>query len=451
MPETKHGLPGTLTAGECLGVAMFGVYAAILWTHAGMASLTDYSNWTYQGVLLRDHLLRVPDAAHWFKPYPVPNSAGTLGIGLLALVLPWMAATKVWICLQMAAEFVTLRHLLRTVGATAWAWAVLPVALFLNVNFWYGFANFELGLCWVLLMASVLLRAARGGMLRGWQVGGLLVLAFLTHMIPFAFCGLLLLLYARQTGKWKIVRQLVPAALLCVWYVAGRFVVAHNADGQAGMAASVKNYSAAFWVFKVNSYLKSFGFAHPSGMDAVLHGRTILLVLFAANLVLAALLGWRMVAEARRALAERTAERFLWFAALVVIPVCILAPGAMLGISDPGARLLQVVLALTLPLALRRPGPSVYVCALCALLLYAAGARLFAGAGFRTYTESAAASGLPAAVEQFARVPNHDQDMYFEALRSGDKTLPVFPTAMMLNGATPEQSVPFELQQTKRK
>ena len=142
-------------------------YAVILFAHRGPPSLTDYANWTYQGVLLRDHLLGRPDVAHVLKRYPVPNSAVTVGIGVLALVLPWMIAAKVWLCLQLGVSWVALRHLLRTGGGGAATWVVVPQAVFLNVNLWYGFVNFQLGICWVMLMASLLLRRVRGDGGRG--------------------------------------------------------------------------------------------------------------------------------------------------------------------------------------------------------------------------------------------------------------------------------------------
>ena len=85
------------------------VYACLLWGHSVPPSLTDYANWTYQGVLLRDHLLGHADAAHALKPYPVPNSAATLGIGFLSLLLPWTIAAKAWLCVQLAAGLFALK------------------------------------------------------------------------------------------------------------------------------------------------------------------------------------------------------------------------------------------------------------------------------------------------------------------------------------------------------
>ena len=419
-------------AGEVYAAGLLLAYAAILFAHAGGPSLTDYANWTYQGVLLRDHLLGRPDAAHLLKHYPVPNSAATLGIGLLALAMPWMTAAKVWLCVQLGVVFFTLRHLLRTVGGSAAAWVIVPQSVFLNVNLWYGFVNFELGICWVLLMASLLLRRVRGGAGVDWPLGALLLVAFFTHMIPFALCGLLLLLYAAQTKHWRALWQLVPSTLASAWYVLGRFLLAGNADGQAGMVESVRNYSLAFWEFKVNSYAKSFGFVNPMGVDVSIFGRAGLWVLLAINGVLAVLAAWAIGRTARTGL--RGQERFLWLGLIALVPVFLLAPGTALGVSDPGARILQVGLGLALTLcwqSLARWGQRIGTA--CAAALALAGILLFLMYGGDLGHPLILGPEINTGAARFAHVPNEDQNYFYPALERGDRSLKVFPTGMFLN------------------
>ena len=254
--------------------------------------MTDYANWTYQGVLLARHLQGFADASHILKHYPVPNSAATLGVGMLALFLPWMLAAKLWLCVQMAFSFLALRQLASAVNANASVWFIVPPSAFLGVNWWYGFLNFELGCAWVLLVAALLFRRVQQDSERHWVVGLFLVLAFFTHMISFAFCSLLVVLYAAQTRRWRTLWQLVPAGLLSVWYLAGRYLVAGDADGQAGMVSTVRNYSGAFWAYKGNSFLKSFGFVNPEGSNLLLAvGRPGFVLLFLVNL------GWRCCSD----------------------------------------------------------------------------------------------------------------------------------------------------------
>ncbi len=421
-------------AAEWYAAGLLLFYVVLLFLHGGWPRLTDYANWSYQGVLLRDHLLGRADPAHALKPYPVPNSAATVGIGLLALLLPWKIAAKAWLCVQLGISFAALKHLLRTVGGSAAVWVIVPGAVFLNVNFWYGFMNFELGLCWVLLMASLLLRRARGEAERRWSVGVVLLLAFFTHMIPFALCGLMILMLARQTRRWRMLRELVPTGLLAGWYVVGRYLVAGDADGQAGMTDSVRDYSVAFWEFKVNSYFKSFGFVNPMGVVYWFLGEKKFFVLFCLNAAMCVLAGWAMFQAARRAYRTKGDERFIWAAVGIAMFLFLLAPGTALGISDPGARLLQAGLALGLVLCGAARTKALTGAAVCSVGVSMAGVYLFSTLGFwHEAVPHLPTAWLPRLVE-FAHVPNDDQDYLCGSLDSGRKMdLKVFPTGMFLN------------------
>jgi hypothetical protein len=424
------------TFAPSFAAVLFLFYAVVLFVHSSAPPLTDYANWTYQGVLLHAHMVGITDPAHRLKHYPVPNSMETLGIGLLTFVLPWVAAAKAWLCVQFALGFFSLLYFARTIRVHPAIWFIAPGAIFLNVNFWYGFMNFELALCWVILFAAMLLRRAQSpDVAMGWDgpLAAVLVLAFLTHMIPCAFCCLLLLLYVRQTGRWTALVSVIPVVLLTCWYTGARYFLEGNADGQTGMQSVARTFSVKFWAFKCNSYLKSFGLVNPNGLDASIFGRGLFLVLLLVTFVLAVLMGWMMVRAGRAAFREKVPERFLWLGVALTIPVFAILPSAALGISDPGARLLQTALALGIVLACGAEGRGLVTASICSVVLSASGAILFAHfVGTKPVPQSHAVR-LPQQLLDFDAAPYDDQDFFYDALDRGDLSYAVFPTGVLIN------------------
>ncbi len=422
---------------EVYCAALFLLYVLIIFGHRSIPSLTDYANWTYQGVLLRDHLLGLPDASHALKLYPVPNSAATVGIGLLCLLMPWQLAAKLWLAMQLLLALTSIRYFLRATGVDASA-SLLGAVLFLNLNFWDGFINFQMGMSWVLVLAALLLRrqeARERG--RDWVVGALLLLTFFTHMLPFAFAGLLVVLFCVQLRRFRLLWQLLPSGIACVWYAAGRYLLGANAEEQAEMAEPVRNYSAAFWAFKGNSYLKSLGFLNPTylGKSALAGwvGFAGFVLLFAVNLALAAAIAWCFFSVLRRGLSPGTPERFLWVGVVALLPLYVVAPVSLLGVSDPGSRLLQLSLVLGLLLCARSSNSSLAIAKGCAFVLMTVDIAMFAHFAYGPERPGAEGSAVPRSVLSFAHVFNHDQDYLVQALDHGDQTKPVFATGMFLN------------------
>lgn len=227
--------------------------------------------------------------------------------------------------------------------------------------------------------------------------------------------------------------SLVPGGVLAVWYVAGRFLLENNADGQAGMIATVKTYSGGFWAYKVGSYLKSFGYINPASANADVFGHAGSIGLLAVNITLCGLLGWSMLQMAKAALREQWAERFVWLAILLILPIYLILPGAALGVSDPGARLLQTGLALAIVLCGREGTKVLRVAAVSAGLLGLAGIVLFIREGFTSTIQVSHSAQLSYRLEQFNHIPNHDQDYFYDALQDGRMDVPIFPTGLFLN------------------
>ena len=155
-------------------------------------------------------------------------------------------------------------------------------------------------------------------------------------------------------------------------------------------------------------------------------GRSGFLFLFIVNLVLALLLGCWIIKAGLRAVRSGADDRFLWLGIATLVPLYLVAPGAALGVSDPGSRLLQTGLALALVLCCRSSGWPLRAAAGCSTILSLVGILLFARFAFGPETRPPFPGALPKTVAEFAHVPNHDQDSFYEALERGDYQLKVF-------------------------
>ena len=167
-----------------------------------------YPEWVYQGVLLRDLLQGHSDAAYIFKPYPVPNSLTTAGLGALMLLMSWPLAAKLWLMVEVLLGVYCAWELQRSAKAVeGWKALLIPTAVLFGTPFWFGFMNFMFGTYLAMLFCALLLR----GVQSRWLYAVLLVLLFcLPHMVPYGFALILFVLLSWQHGRWRLMRQMVP-------------------------------------------------------------------------------------------------------------------------------------------------------------------------------------------------------------------------------------------------
>jgi hypothetical protein len=408
-------------------------YAVILFVHRAPAKMKDYGDWTYEGVMLHDTLIGHPPPNVVLKHYPVPNSLETVGIALLCFVFPAELAAKVWILIYFVLVTLVSFYMYRSwKHCSPLVWLVIP-GIFLGVGFWWGFVNFLTGVLWTTVMAGMLLR----GSTSRWKYGAVLVLAFFTHMVPFAAALLLLVCFSLDKRRYTLLWQSLPAVGLTVYYAIGRYFFAGNVDGHGGMVSSVRYLSGPFWAFKVNTYLKSFDFVNPvvksTGLLPLELGSGIFLLLFSLNLVIASIFFYLIVFAIKREVRTASETRFFWIAFLLMIPLVLLLPGEALGVSDPGARVLQCLL-----------WPALWLCsgniralriaAVLAALLSCLNIWQWANLAFapppQKILSSGSRSNLPAALSTFGQAQYFGGEPFHEALQQGDMSLPVWPTGM---------------------
>ena len=423
--------PRTLGDGSRLGWAYFAVvvltYMAVIMGARQPPPSVDYPDWVYQGVLFHGVLTGHPIPGYALKGYPVPNSLTTAALGLLDCAVPWEWAAKIWVCLYLGLAFAASRALALAGGREEWRMVVaLPGVLFLNLDFWYGHISFEIGLCLLLLLVAAMLRERPV-----WIVGLLLTVLFFVHMEACACATLLLVVWCWRQERWGRMWATAPVFVLTAWYAAGRYT-SGNIDGRSVTPAAYAWGSKAFLLYKANTFLKVFGYVNARAADGgsiteAIFGRFLFLWLLLAGCCLAMLCLWLVMSrdEAESWLGWRGTLRWLALALVVLAGVM---PQVVLGVADPGSRLLLAAAAMAF-LAVRWKRPTGTAAAVLGVVL--CGVNLLQFMRVEASPKMAgAAKDLPGVVLGFGHVEPGERVRVYGKLRRGQMDEAVFQTGM---------------------
>jgi hypothetical protein len=217
-----------------------------------------------------------------------------------------------------------------------------------------------------------------------------------------------------------------------------------NVDGSIILKESVGYLTPGFWAFKVNSYFKSFAFINPETKTTLVSilramvGNAGYVVLFLLNALLAIIVFWLIVRAILASFSEGKNDRFFWTAFVLAVPLYCLAPVKALGVSDPGARILQTALWVAL-LFVARPRRAGWAVATAAITLSVTNLSLFSLLVVRPQPQSVSVqTRLPKPLIRFAGVQYDGRDCYYKALDEGDMSKPVFPTGVFRTGSSSE-------------
>lgn len=383
-------------------------------------------------MLLRGVLTGHPVTGYLLKPYPVPNSLTTVGLGLLDCVLPWVWAAKLWICGYLALTCVATWRLRDAADAKDWRLLVaLPSVVFLNLDFWWGHISFEIGLCLLFLFAATLLRRRSAV-----RLGTLLLLLFFTHMEACACALLLLLLAAREQRDWTMLRAAAPTLLFTLWYALGRFGEG-SAEVQIASPTLYRYGSPGFLLYKASSFLKPFGYVNARAADGwsqteAIFGRAGFLLLAAGALLVAGLCFW-LVLRHGFSIQARDALMLRSFAVSAFVLASVL-PQLLLGVADPGSRLVLAGVALGF-FSIRWQRPAGTVLALYSVVFCLVNLWQF-GRISRNPELRGKVSTLPAAVRTFAHVEPGARIAVYGKLRRGEMDDAIFQTGIFRTAPT---------------
>ena len=352
--------------------------------------------------------------------------------------MPWQAAAKIWLLIEVSLGLWCADRLRRSCGdGQSWQVVVVAASALLGINLWYGFTNFQFGTYFAMLFCSLLLQKTQSR----WAYGALLVLLFFSHMIPFGFALCLLVLYAMQSGRWHLLWQALPAMLLCLWYFAGRF--SHSdVDGTSGMQASVPYGSLLFFGFRINTYLKCWGFVNTVSnfQDSILlrlTGTTTFVLLFALNLLIGIAFLILIARTARKAIAQRSGQSFFWLAVSLFFIVGLIMPGAAAGISDPGGRMLQVAVWCAACVTVSQSQWTGRLLASCSVALMAFSIYQIHVVAERPPMIGSVDGPLPARMRQFGHVAYLDHSTDYDSIDQKQMNVDIYPTAMFLEKPKP--------------
>jgi hypothetical protein len=322
----------------------------------GAPYLHDFAEWLYQAQIVR-HLSLGSDAASGFTlaTYPVPNSLTTILLAMLSVVFPPIWAGKIFLVAMLLTWYplivkFTLRHVDSEYrdSATFVMYALIALTTF----FWYGFVSYQLGLMFLVLFFTIYQEDTRASVIAFF---GLLL--FFSHGIVFLVFGLFLA--TRVVFGWNraVVTGLLPAAVCSLWFLVG----SHFAEVEPQpIDASWRGLSEAL-IYKAGypAMLGPFrNFVLPDGASLLEQQPWVYWAGFAANFVVAAMLGMLlMVAAARvgcRELRVRRSANLLpkMYATtlMLLLTAYVFAPYRFFGLINAGGRLLIPALLMALML-----------------------------------------------------------------------------------------------------
>lgn len=200
-----------------IGVALLtATLAAALNAWTTIPPLQDFNEWIYQGWIIGQILLGA-DIPFELKPWPVPNAAGQVLLGLLNLPLPPRAAGIAYATMYLAAiTWLAWRLATRDGRVDGARFLLILLIAGINSPYWQGYANSQLGLALFMLH---LLRQRRGGSGPAWDTL-LGVALFFCHAVMLAVFATFVAL--RGLRERHLIRAALVLALpfaLLGWYL----------------------------------------------------------------------------------------------------------------------------------------------------------------------------------------------------------------------------------------
>jgi hypothetical protein len=331
--------------------------------------LQDLPDWVFQAQLFRSKLLGREHAGYELVEALPPNALSTLVLGWAPSLISIELATRLFALLACLLIPLGMLRLIRVHDVrSAYAW--LPLLFGFAYPILHGNLNSAIALGAVLLCAAALFEHADARSTPGWLLA-LLAPTFLyvSHGVAYGvWLGIVVLTPLSAPARARLCAGFLPSVALALHYAAKR-----GASSEHTISWSV----GEGWItYKADTLYKQL--APFSSFDPFFLPPHLLWPLAIANFAFVSIVVVAAVATVRRAFREPGATPSVRAKRTMAIALCaafLLAPAQVIGLVNPGERLVlpMVVLALSLPSAITVPYRRAAAFAVATLVLVQAG------------------------------------------------------------------------------
>lgn len=306
---------------------------AFLWLYRFLP-LQDYPDWLYQASLFSGLIAGHPLPGYSVRPVPVPNSAGTLVMGLLCLLFPAEVSGKIFLTITVLTFVAGSVYLVTALDkGPPNPLSYIPFLFVPNIFLLSGYINYILSLGLLFAGIGYLIRTHRAlGQPSPPLLAALSLLIYFSHLLSYlswliALGAFLICEFDKARSK-RIALAVLPSFLMLTWYTLFR-VMGHD--------VALRVVLDRVLVRKTISAAKVFSLFVTS--DLISNGRGAQTILAVANLFSVALVLLLGILWLRRLGAAWRSERFLLLSCLAYAIAFALAPAWIGGEWWPGDRL----------------------------------------------------------------------------------------------------------------
>lgn len=318
-----------------LSVFLFLIFVLVMFPYA---PLQDLPEWVYQGYVFNELISGQASREFALKTYPVPYALFQIITSAVLLLFSPMMTSKIVVVLYGLLVLLAIHRFISRAKIDPLAgWVFLVSVVALNSPFWDGYMGYQFGLI-VLLFYLLLSVDARTEVL---PVLLFSVLAFFAHGIIYASILMFIGIYSIYNRRiFRCALGLLPSLCLFIWYN-----VKNESAGELHELFPVP--SGNIIAYKIYSLLKAAPYHNAIGLDfnsVDYFGSLYLICGLLVDAIFMLSLGVLAYAAVTRSSLRAIALKPEFIIAAILLVISLALPPAILGIVNPGERVMYPAL-----------------------------------------------------------------------------------------------------------